>query len=389
MTVKVSKPAINVREELADLRKPTGLAGEAMLRAETPQEQFNLIGAGRRNMVINGAMRVAQRGTSFADADGIYTLDRFRFNTAAEDEFVATVSQSTDAPDGFSTSLKVDVTTAESAIASDERVSIEHRIEAQDLQHLNYGTSAARTTTLSMWVKSSRAGKYGVNIRAHDASDNYNASLTINNVDTWEHKTMIIDGNTLANGGITNDNGIGLWFRVMLLCGTDFRTNTVDQWVASSSHNAPTDAQNNWGTATTDDFYLTGVQWELGRIATPFEHRSYGEELALCQRYYYAFQTINSGLGSNGFMAMSYNANTVYAVINFPVQMRANPDIISGGTWHSRASNNVSFTANFGNQRTGLNNIIIAQSAGTASANDAFWVESQGSTGHLAFQAEL
>jgi hypothetical protein len=319
MTVKITKPSINVREELADLKKPTGIAGEAMLRAETPQEQFNLIGAGRRNLVINGAMTVAQRGTSFADADGIYTLDRFRFNTAAEDEFVATVSQSTDAPDGFSTSLRVDVTTAESAIASDERVSIEQRIEAQDLQHLNYGTSAARTTTLSMWVKSSRSGKYGVNIRAHDASDNYNASLTINNVDTWEHKTMIIDGNMLANGGITNDNGLGLWFRVMLLCGTDFRTNTVDQWVTSSSHNAPTDAQNTWGTATTDDFYLTGVQWELGKVATPFEHRSYGEELAACQRYYY----LHSPEGS--YLVVQYQAGYRCMQVDFPTTMRAPP----------------------------------------------------------------
>jgi len=285
-----------------------------------------------RNLIINGAMQVAQRGTSFADADGIYTLDRFRFNTAAEDEFVATVSQSTDAPDGFSTSLKVDVTTAESAIASDERISIEQRIEAQSLQHLNYGTSAARTTTLSMWVKSSRAGKYGVNIRTHDASDNYNASLTINSVDTWEHKTITIDGNTLANGGITNDNGIGLWFRITLLCGTDHRTNTVDQWVADSSHNAPTDAQNNWGTATTDDFYLTGVQWELGDTATPFEHRSHGDELQRCQRYYYQDDTANHFLRSFNSPA----TGDWYEDYPLPVVMRATP------TWTSQLGTDVS-----------------------------------------------
>ena len=180
-----------------------------------------------RNLIINGAMQVAQRGTSFTAANSIYTLDRYRLNTSNEDEFVCDVSQSSDAPDGFSNSLKVDVTTAEATINADERVSIEQRIEAQNLQHLEYGTSNAKSTTLSWWVKSSVTGKYGVNIRAHDAVDNYIASFTINAADTWEHKSMTIDGNTLSGGGITNDNGIGLWFRLMLVCGTDNRTSSV------------------------------------------------------------------------------------------------------------------------------------------------------------------
>lgn len=286
---------------------------------------------GRRNLVINGSMAIAQRGTSFTDADGIYTLDRYRLNSANEDEFVCDVSQSSDAPDGFSYSLKVDVTTAEATINSDERVSIEQRIEAQNLQHLMYGTANAKTTTLSMWVKSSVAGKYGVNIRAHDASDNYNASFTINTADTWEHKTMTIDGNTLSGGQITNDNGIGLWFRLMLICGSDHRTSTVDQWVADNSHNAPSDAQTTWGTSTSHEFYLTGVQWEVGEQASAFEHRSFGEELSLCQRYFTKFSW-NGNYDAIGSGLIKNNGNEARIIVPLPVSMRSNPSASFTGT---------------------------------------------------------
>lgn len=300
-----------------------------MSQARDFADSFSAVSTGRRNLIINGAMQVAQRGTSFTGADSEYTLDRYRLNSANEDEFVCDVSQSTDAPDGFTNSMKVDVTTAETTIDADERISIEQRIEAQNLQHLEYGTANAKTTTLSMWVKSSVTGKYGVNIRAHDANDNYNASFTINTADTWEHKTMTIDGNTLSGGEITNDTGIGLWFRLMLVCGSNHRTSTVDQWVADNSKNAPSDAQTTWGTSTSHEFYLTGVQWELGNSASPFEHRSYGEELALCQRYYH--QTDLAAYQRYDSSAYADTTSRVYTTPSLPETMRATPTITQSG----------------------------------------------------------
>ena len=152
-----------------------------------------------------------------------------------------------------------------------------------------------------------------------------------------------------------------------------------------------------WGTSTSHTFFLTGVQLEVGRIATPFEHRSYGEELQLCQRYYYAFQRAGGDpLGENCFMATAYSSNSLYAPIIFPVQMRAVPSVISGGSWASRFGNNQGFTASFGHQRRGLNNVVIAQTINSSSGvttGDAYWVEPNSgenpNTAYLAFQAEL
>jgi len=335
MTVRVNKPAINVREELADLRKPTGIAGEAMLRAETPQEQFNLIGAGRRNLIINGAMQVAQRGTSASYGvgdNGYKTVDRWRFNVSGNvDQFVATASQDTDAPAGFSNSVKTLVTTAETGIGGgDERTSIETRIEAQDLQMLNYGSSDAQDMTLSFWVKSNVTGKFSVNFRAHDQDDAYNTPYFINSADTWEYKTVYIKGNTLS-GSIANDNGIGIWVRFMLFVSADQRNDSfTNNWVASSAASyGPTDMQSEWGLTVNDYFQITGVQLELGKVATPFEHRSYGEELALCQRYYYR---LSGDAGDDRTIGVGFASATNDAdiYVQYPVELRDIPSTTVG-----------------------------------------------------------
>ena len=290
MTVSVTKPAINVREELADLRKPTGIAGEAMLRAETPQEQFNLIGAGRRNLIINGAMQVAQRGTS-ASLSGngftIDTVDRMKVGRSGIDNLGATVSQATDAPSGFSNSFKLDVTTAESSIASDEYYrGLQYTIEGHDLAGLGYGTSGAQSVTLSFWVKSSVTGKYALGVFRDEATDRvYATHYTVYVAGAWEYKTITIEGDT--TDAITADNGNRFSFSWYLIAGSNYTGGNIVGW---ETYGAAADLaahhEVSWGTSTDDYWQITGVQLELGKIATPFEHRSYGEELALCQRYY-------------------------------------------------------------------------------------------------------
>ena len=400
MTVRVNKPAINLREELADLRKPTGIAGEAMLRAETPQEQFNLIGAGRRNLIINGAMQVAQRGTSASYGvgdNGYKTVDRWRFNVSGNvDQFVATASQDTDAPAGFSNSVKTLVTTAETGIGGgDERTSIETRIEAQDLQMLNYGSSDAQDMTLSFWVKSNVTGKFSVNFRAHDQDDAYNTPYFINSADTWEYKTVYIKGNTLS-GSIANDNGIGIWVRFMLFVSADQRNDSfTNNWVASSAASyGPTDMQSEWGLTVNDYFQITGVQLEVGKVATPFEHRSYGEELALCQRYFCKLDfPQTSPIGP----VHKQTTNTIRTLINLPVPMRAEPSINStgqpsfflywsvGGT--DSSATNTSGTA-FSVVGNSLDNARVTLSAGVGGIESligSFF----GYSGDLNFDAEL
>ena len=241
-----------------------------------------------RNKVINGAMNICQRGTSqnTISSSGYYIADRFHINMVNVGSFRTNLFQSSQSPDGFNNSLGVSIGSGTAgAIASDERVSLEYRIEAQDLQDLSFGTSAAKSFTLSFYVRSSRTGQYGINMRQHDSGKDYNEKFDISVANTWERKIITVTGNT--GDTFADDNGIGLWFRIMLRAGSDSVGNVNYQsWGSSDADKAPTGQQTTWGTDANDDFYLTGVQLEVGSVATPFEHRSRGDELARCQRYY-------------------------------------------------------------------------------------------------------
>ena len=278
---------------------------------------------GRRNIVINGAMQVSQRGTDLNDVShGDYCADRFEVIKANTDELVINYDQSTDAPDGFSNSFKLSVGTVESAIDTNEYVMINQRIEAQNLQHLKYGTSSAETLTLSFHVKSSVTGTYALSVFQSDGTKYYSATYTISSANTWEYKTIKINGNTAD--AINNDNGAGLRLSWTLSSGSNFTSGSNDAWGDSTNwavgHNA------SWITTSSATFFVTGVQLEVGEQATPFEHRSFGEELALCQRYYYKL-IIDSDADS--FATGSNNSTTTseHSII-FAQTMRANPTAI-------------------------------------------------------------
>jgi len=295
-------------------------------------ELANLIGninAGgggvNRNLIINGAMNVNQRGSITGISSSTNTLDRYRLNTTNLDEFRATVSQDSDTPSGFSNSMKVDVTTAESAIATDERCSIEQRIEAQNLQHLLYGSSDAKTCTLSFFVKSSVAGKYGINIRHHDASVNKGLDYTINSADTWERKEISFTGYTST--AINDDTGIGLWIRWMLIVGTDYQNTGVENaWNGNTTYYTTTGMQSTWGTNTSHNFYLTGVQLEIGQNPTEFEHESFERTLSKCQRYFQSWGQVQA-VGAGTW----YSASQVIAFMPFHKIMRDAPTMTTSG----------------------------------------------------------
>jgi hypothetical protein len=324
MTVKVSKPAINVREELADLKKPTGVAGEAMLRAETPQEQFNLIGAGRRNLIINGDMRIAQRGTSVSSiSSGYNTIDRWAISFDGDnDNLVLNMEQSSDAPDGFNNSLKLTVATPETAVATDEQASIQYRIEAQDLQGLAFGTSTAKSLTVSFWVKSSVTGTFALNAHNIDANRIITETFSIDAANTWEYKAITIVGD--ASGSFNNDNDIGLQLTFFLMAGPDREGTSADTWRSWLKDGLATGINNNLCTTSGATFQITGVQLELGKVATPFEHRSYGEELAACQRYFQRFS-----YGQYNYFGIAVAPTGVATALTDPkafiVPMRAGP----------------------------------------------------------------
>ena len=378
MTVRINKPAINLREELADLRKPTGIAGEEMLRAETPQEQFNLIGAGRRNLVINGAMQVAQRGTSFTNVTTSWGADRFIAYVDSMGTF--DISNTSDTPSGFSNSLKWSCNTADASPSGNDEAFIQTILEAQNLQHLEYGSADAKTITVSFWVKSSETGSFGLWLYAIDGTRAFDTSYTISSANTWEKKTITVVGD--ASGTINNDNGAGLYVRWML--GTAATGTMSNSW-KSPSNTAPTGSVNIQG-AVGRTFYLTGVQLEVGKVATPFEHRSYGEELALCQRYYYRY----GGNGRENLVGGS-NTNTGYFTIQFPTTMRTAPSFSNGGGFTVNNFSSAGTPSDINGGLTSVNSAEFQTVGGvTYTLGNALLIyETSTNSGNLKFDAEL
>tara|TARA_R110000772_G_scaffold213510_1_gene324048 strand:+ start:2183 stop:3343 length:1161 start_codon:yes stop_codon:yes gene_type:complete len=322
MTVTVTQPTINVREELADLRKPSGIAGEAMLRAETPQEQFQLINAGRKNLLYNGAMMINQRGTQSGITSTKYTLDRWILGDGTNGAFQ--VSQSSNVPDGFQNAWLFETTTADTDLSSGTQyVNFFQKLEGQDVKQLAYGTPSAKATTLSFWVKSSKAGQFASEL---EISGGVNVQpWTVNKVDTWEYKTVTFAGNTST--AITPTTSIGMWVTVCWMAagagisGPNFQSG----WRALNQTERLPEGIPNIADSTSNIMRFTGVQLEVGKVATPFEHRSYGEELALCQRY--AFVVNGDADDGIGFGTAKTSTQAIIYV-NFTCVMRSNPSLV-------------------------------------------------------------
>ena len=271
-------------------------------------------GGVNRNLIINGSMNVAQRGTVTGVANNAYTLDRFAFTYAQDGAF--TVTQDSSAPDGFANSLKLDVTTADSSLAASQYLIMEHKIEAQNLQHLHFGKSSAKNIALSFYVKSNKTGTYGVSIIQSDNSSKIaNLTYTINSADTWEQKSLTFTGDT--SGVINDDNGIGLKLGFTLAVGStwtsgdtsaSFRTFVNGNYGAGQTVNILDHVDNEW--------FITGVQLEVGQNPTEFEHEPIERTLAKCQRYYIEkeIHQIYRELPSN---------TAEYMAEDFPVFMRA------------------------------------------------------------------
>jgi len=245
--------------------------------------------AGMRNKIINGAMEISQRGTSFAAvADGIYTIDRFLWGRNGA--MVVTITQSTDVPnDTFQSSYKVDVTTADASIAAGEYAIIVQRIEGYNLRDL-----IGQTFTLSFWVKSPKTGTHCVSFRNSGGNRSYVLEYTVSAANTWEYKTLTVTGGLITAGTWNWTNGIGLNVFFTLATGSTFQT-TAGAW--QTGNFIGTSSQVNCMDSTANDFFLTGVQLEIGPVATPFERRPIGTEFALCQRYFQQFEFKNYGYG--------------------------------------------------------------------------------------------
>ena len=282
-----------------------------------------------RNLIINGAMNVSQRGTSFTSLGTAYTVDRFRY-TENIDTGVVTVTQEsiTDLP-GFTKAAKINCTTAEAGVPSksgSKFAAFNTKLEGQDLQQLAYGTSSAKQITLSFYVKSNVTGTFCVSLYKGDqTARNVSLGYTISSANTWEKKTLTFPADT-GGGGIDNDNGSGLEIYWVVARQQGY------QGAASTTWGNNTDARfANLCTATifentNDHIMFTGVQLEVGAVATPFEHKKFSEELAHCQRYCFR---LGGSIGGNADVytclcfGIHSNATQYKAHIQHPVTMRS------------------------------------------------------------------
>ena len=287
----------------------------------------NITNKSNRNLIINGAMQVNQRGQLTGEG---FSVDRMRTEVNGTDESPVS-SQGTVASGttpyslGFRNTWKIQNGNQTSGAGSNDRITLQYRFEAQDIANSGWNyTSNSSFVTLSLWVKSSVAQNfYGLFQTADGTAQNYPFETGALTADTWTKITKTIPGN--SNLQFDDDNGEGLKFEVNMLRGTDNTDNsvTLNQWAAYASGTRTPDQTTTWYTTNDATFEITGVQLEVGSVATDFEFKSFAQEVALCQRYCYV-NTLNNG-DNTGIHGHCFNSTTMRAMITFPVPMRDEP----------------------------------------------------------------
>ena len=347
-------------------------------------------GLSNRNLLYNGAMQVAQRGTSTASitGGGYRTADRWFFNIVSLGTWTQSIEEDGPTGSGLTKSLKLLCTTADAAPAAGDLCFLQQRLEGQDVQRIAKGTASAQQLTLSFWVKSNVTGTYILELNDIDNTRAVSASYTAAASGVWEYKTIVFPADT--TGTFDNNNLGSLYLTMWLAAGSNFNSGTLSTtWQSTLSANRAV-GQTNLAAATSNYWQITGVQLEVGPTATGFEFKSYGQELAECQRYYYqAASGTDITLGSGGY----YNGSVFMAYHPFPVSMRVVPnlDATSGTNYYVVYTSNTTDT---------MNSLVLARPGltGTQIGNSSEASGTQGYSGvvstfnasaRVAFSAEL
>ena len=320
----------------------------------------SITGGMYRNLIINGDMKIAQRGTSVAGitSTGYQTVDRWKPVIGTAGTWTNTQDTSVPSGQGFAYSTKWDCTTANASLSAGSLFALQQKFEGQMLQHIKKGTSSAESLTASFWVKSNKTGTLICELEDGDNGRTISKSYTIDTADTWEKKTITFAGDT--SGALDNDNASSLNFNLWFVAGSNFTSGTLQ-----TTWGVPTTADRVVGTmnladSTSNYINITGVQLEVGDTATPFEHRPYDMELARCQRYYNRIYDIWCD------SAVHVNGGRLMVRVDYPVQMRANPTV----TTNTVSNTNCTFQSS---NRTNTNGTHLYANATTATG-DAFFV---------------
>ena len=287
-------------------------------------------------LIINGDMAVAQRGTSKTSASGYTTVDRFR-NFQDDGAVTATQESLTSGNayiNGFANAFKLDVTTADSSVANDHLAGIQYKFEGQDLQVFKKGTSNAEKFTVAFWFKSTKTGTYICELEDEDNSRNNSQSYTVSSSNTWEHKVVNFPADTTGSFG--DDKNTSLKVNWFLMAGTDFTSGTLQTaWGSETSANRCV-GQVNALDNTSNNIHITGVQLEVGEFSSttlpPFQHESFGENLARCQRYFQKSYDVAGAIASNDatfHQAKIQGQGFHFFDTTYPVRMRAAASVVT------------------------------------------------------------
>ena len=343
-------------------------------------------------LIINGDMQIAQRGTSFTGitSGNTYGLDRQVLTISGLGTW--TMSQESDAPtgQGFSKSLKLDCTTAQASPTGSNNLRLNYRFEGQDLQVLKKGTSNAEAVTISFWVKSAKTGTYILELLDGDNLRQISQAYTISSANTWEKKVLSFAGDT--TGALDNDNELSLYLFFWLGAGSDFTSGTLNTSWASSTNANRAVGQVNLADSTSNDWYMTGLQLEVGTFDAnsipPFQFEDRGTSLARCQRYYEKTYNldVDPGTGSNPvgryqFYSYGLDDNQRFP-IRYHTRKRAAPTIVA----YSSADGTSGKASNGGGTNYTVTSDSIGESGfglkGAGGTQDGFFV-------HFTFESEL
>ena len=398
MTVRVNKPSFNIREKLSELGRKFGLKGSELVAAETVQEARDLVSAGRRNLVYNGSMSINQRGDATnVTSSGYHGPDRF--NTQMENSTSGTwsIGQSTDVPEGYGFKYSLEYNCTATSNNANRYLMTIYRMEGYDSQVFNYGTPYAKDITLSFWIKCNKAGNISVNFENEQNPDQgYQTKQTIGQADTWEKKVVTIPGDTTK--AFTWTSAKAMCFDIVYSAFGSYASATpTAAWSALSNNQRGTHCNIDLFDSTSNYVRIAGVQLELGRHATEFEHRPYGEEIALCQRYFIRMKgstgAHGTSVGDGGIATLAnWTTSNAYGPIFLGTEMRTPPSLsdfsgvryFSGGNQTSLSGGNVVIVGTMSNRvelrLTGLSNLL---------QGGAGWVRLMSTNDYMDFNAEL
>ena len=397
MTIRVSKPEVNLRDKLNKAEPPIGAHGSQLLKSKSTSESFDLIRAGRRNLIINGDMRIWQRsgGDAVTHSGSLqFGPDRWIFEEGCS-QLVAVLTRSTDTPSGqgFKYSFQLSPSTAESALDNADFAQYMYFVEGYDFAPAQWGTANAKPCTLSFWFKTSMGGQHYVTANSSGGIDTWSTSIT-STANVWEHHVVTFPPPTTGTWNTTIGRGIEI--RIGLMKSANVTVADSEQWYhGGSSYYGFADAHSNWAFSTSNNAYLTGVQLEIGSQATPFEHRPYAEELNLCRRYYQVLVDQAGTSSQKSFaIACAFSSTSMHSVHPLIPPMRTTPtiDYVTGSNFYKAFQNNTSdfydSMSLVGNSHPHAADIMVSSGL-SVTQGSAVLLRTQSGTAKIAFQAEL